>query len=566
MAIVANIIAEFNPKGFKKAETAFANFRTAVGEAEGAAGKFKAGAGSAFNFVKANAAEFGAAAGAALFAFGVKSVQAFQDTALAAGKFSDAAGIAVEDASRWAEVAGDLGIESTAVEGAILKMNKALADGKPVFGEYGVEIAKTDSGLVDANATFINAITTIGAIKDPTLRAKAAQEAFGKSYGQVAELMEMSAGDLQAALSGVSEAKVIDAKELAAAREFRAALDNLRERVEVVQLSLGKELVESLNDVIAAFEAADEAAKKLGLDGLTQVLDIVNRSLNPLAAIKGAWSDIKGIFGGTEDDAADMSAATDDAAARASYYGARLKGDVAEGAAEAAEKTANLKRATDQAKIAAQQYLAQWDSLKKSLTNKQDWADLQLQFLTLKEKSLEAFYAIQSGADDAKQKQLEYESALASSGLAMIDYAQQVLGLPVEHVTALKVLVDTGQMDLLEQRLAILTRNWTMSVSIAARGGMGYESYDGKLAAGGPALANRTYLVGEEGPELFVPNVSGTVIPSAQTMSMLSSGSRVGLASSANTVNISITTGADPNAVVDAIKRYSRLNGNGWMP
>jgi hypothetical protein len=40
MAIVANIIAEFNPKGFKKAETAFANFRTAVGEAEGAAGKF----------------------------------------------------------------------------------------------------------------------------------------------------------------------------------------------------------------------------------------------------------------------------------------------------------------------------------------------------------------------------------------------------------------------------------------------------------------------------------------------------------------------------------------------
>lgn len=33
------------------------------------------------------------------------------------------------------------------------------------------------------------------------------------------------------------------------------------------------------------------------------------------------------------------------------------------------------------------------------------------------------------------------------------------------------------------------------------------------LAEGGPARAGEPYIVGEEGPELFVPNVSGTVIP-----------------------------------------------------
>jgi len=36
------------------------------------------------------------------------------------------------------------------------------------------------------------------------------------------------------------------------------------------------------------------------------------------------------------------------------------------------------------------------------------------------------------------------------------------------------------------------------------------------LAAGGPAQAGTPYIVGEKGPELFVPNTSGTVIPNDQ--------------------------------------------------
>ena len=35
----------------------------------------------------------------------------------------------------------------------------------------------------------------------------------------------------------------------------------------------------------------------------------------------------------------------------------------------------------------------------------------------------------------------------------------------------------------------------------------------GKLAAGGPALAGSPYIVGEQGPELFVPSQAGTVLP-----------------------------------------------------
>jgi hypothetical protein len=37
----------------------------------------------------------------------------------------------------------------------------------------------------------------------------------------------------------------------------------------------------------------------------------------------------------------------------------------------------------------------------------------------------------------------------------------------------------------------------------------------GKLASGGPASANTPYIIGEEGPEIFVPKGSGTVLPNS---------------------------------------------------
>lgn len=43
--------------------------------------------------------------------------------------------------------------------------------------------------------------------------------------------------------------------------------------------------------------------------------------------------------------------------------------------------------------------------------------------------------------------------------------------------------------------------------------GMSFGKLSGALAEGGPAMAGRSYLVGEEGPEIFTPHISGSVIP-----------------------------------------------------
>lgn len=49
-----------------------------------------------------------------------------------------------------------------------------------------------------------------------------------------------------------------------------------------------------------------------------------------------------------------------------------------------------------------------------------------------------------------------------------------------------------------------------------ARNQRALESIAGQRASGGPVSAGKQYLVGEQGPELFVPNSSGEIIPNGQ--------------------------------------------------
>jgi len=59
------------------------------------------------------------------------------------------------------------------------------------------------------------------------------------------------------------------------------------------------------------------------------------------------------------------------------------------------------------------------------------------------------------------------------------------------------------------------------------------------MASGGPVSANSPYVVGEEGPELFVPKTSGKIVPNDQVASG-SSGSDSQVGSNHTTINMSI--------------------------
>ena len=79
-------------------------------------------------------------------------------------------------------------------------------------------------------------------------------------------------------------------------------------------------------------------------------------------------------------------------------------------------------------------------------------------------------------------------------------------------------------------------------------------SFGGRRAGGGPVAGGTPYLVGEMGPELFVPSSGGTIIPN----------NRVGGGSNI-TINVNAGMGANGaqigEQIVTAIKRYERTSG-----
>lgn len=101
------------------------------------------------------------------------------------------------------------------------------------------------------------------------------------------------------------------------------------------------------------------------------------------------------------------------------------------------------------------------------------------------------------------------------------------------------------------------------SQGLVIRGGSGLARE--MKADGGRVYAGRGYIVGERGPELFDPDVSGTIIPNHKLGHATASNTIV--ASSAAPVNITVNA-LDPrgaaNAVMEAISQYERTNGTHW--
>lgn len=544
------------------AQSGLGKMRSEVANAEGAFGKMKAAGNVAFDSVKANAANFAMAAGSALVAFGVKSVQAFQDTALAAGQFSDATGLAVDEASRLIEVSGDIGIEAGTVESALGKMNKTLGASPDLFNKLGVEIAKTGTGATDVNGTFLNVVDRLNAIKDPAERARVASQLLGKGWQGMAELIGQGSTALKASLAGVGDAQVIDEKELKKAREFRERMDEVNDRLQAVALSVGEAVVPVLGNLA---DAAGVAADAFGVLNTTLVEDgdasvsLTSGYGDFIDFFKVKWNKVFGeeAPAAIEATTTAIEYGTEAATAMAAMYAERVVPtveDTTQAFDAAAEEANNLAIKTGIVQRAAEALDTAWGNLKGEIDADQAWIDMQTTFDDLKAKGEAAMDAAKTGAEDARTKMLEFESATNTAKQKIIDLGEQI-GLTPTEVKTLLTMTDNGSIDAVEQRLAILTRNRQVNLDIIERGGAGYgDRFGGPRAAGGPVTAGMPYLVGEKGPEIVVPGRSGTVIPN----------NRLAVGGGGMNVTINMPPGSNGQDVVAAIQQYEKRNGKSW--
>jgi hypothetical protein len=412
MAINIPIITEFSDAGLKSAQGAFNNFKTQVAQADGVMGKFKAGGAAALDAVKANTLGFAAAGGAALAAFAAKSVMAFNETALAAGKFAEATGLSVEEASRWTEVAGDIGVEASTVQKAMDKLNKAIATGSKEFKELGAEVAYTSAGAVDVNKTFLNTVEALRRIEDPAKRAELAAKTLGKGWQDMSELIAQGSNRLEDSLASVSDAKVINQEELERARQFRDSLDQLTDKGGDLAMTLGGALLPVLADLLGVLNTVITTVQKtagaisnfmsgIGGRGLENLVDMAKTQEELNTHLKDSWS---------------------------AYYSSR----------RAAERLATALYDTTQATEEADEA---WQKLLGSLSEQEAWNDVLDALDDVHKASYEAL--VSGTAEDARRAQ----GAINDLTGDIYDYVQSLGNIPPDVQTKIVALLERGAFD-----------------------------------------------------------------------------------------------------------------------
>ena len=501
MAINLPIVTQFSDKGLKSAKAAFANFKTDVGAATGAMGKFKAGGNAALDAVKANAGTFALAGGAALAGFAAKGVEAFMDLALASGKFADSTGLSVQEASRFIEVGDDIGIEAGLIESSLGKLNRAIGLTPEAFKDARVESARTSSGAVDVQKTFLNVVQRLNEIKDPAERAAVASKLLGRGWQGMSELIASGADKIVDSLAAVSDSKVITPDELFKAKELREAKDRYSDWWDDVLITTGSGMATLAREY-------DEAG-----DPFTGFMNMFGVVADPLDAFDRR-------IGDSEARAKDFWERVESGA----YIGEKVILPLAEDFGEVEESITELS--------------TEWQLLLGKLDTREAFDNLEESLGALLDAGVKAFGGTEQEVRDFNAAQKDAIDLIADIAIAM--------GLTFGEQNKLKILVDSGDLEgarrLLEQiqRLANIG-----SVYDGAIERLLDEKLKGK-AAGGPVSGGTSYLVGEKGPEIFTPSGSGMITPNSA------------IGGSTMTINV---LGADPQAVVRALQDYNRTSG-----
>jgi hypothetical protein len=506
MAINIPIITDLQDKGIKDAQKAFGDFKFAVANAEGGLGKFKAGSKAIFDSVQANAATFALAAGAAVGKFVADGITAFQDLAISAGKFADATGLAVEDASRYIEAAGDLGVPIDAVEGAIGRLNKTIGADPDKVRNLGVDLVYLKDGSLDVNETFLNTIDRLKKIKDPAEKARVAAQLLGKGWQSMAELIEMGADDLNASLTAVSEQKVISEAELRMAREYRAAMDGLGDSVDDLQIKSGQRLV-PLATLLA--------------NGAGAALDFDDK-------VTELFKDIVGNGTQAEEQLSELAGVVDEGRINAGAFKTAIQ--------NAKTPLDNLATSASNATIAIVNADTAWKNLTGTLDREVALDNAKTDLAELEAAAAKAFgTGAQADIDDYEEKLATYAGVLAgisgtmdgiSSKEILFRFKTQGSAAALEYATYLARGAEYG--------------------GISQYDALTLAGISGARASGGPVMGGGTYLVGERGPELFTPGSSGSITPNNA------------LGGANITVNVN---GGDPNSIVRALQQYVRQSG-----
>ena len=439
--------------------------------------------------------------------------QKFVDNAVLVGNFARSLGTTTEEASRLKEVADDVGIS---VDSLKTSLKLAQKDG------FQPNIA----GLAAMSDEYLK-------LQPGVERTQFLLDRFGKSGEEMGKLLEKGGKSIREMSAAMDEGLIVTEEAYQQARQYQVSVDNLKDSWDALTYKAAPPLINAVTNVIDKFRAATKSVEDNGY---------WNTVLHP-SLRKTALAEL---------EAADAAVLATEASGNA--------GDAFESEAEKTKRLADEQKIAEQAikdmtkanedylKMVAdltkeiESYAEKEDDLKgkhdELIAKKQELIALGYSpegqsILDINAKLAENEAAQQKNADEAELagrrrilSMLEQQLAMGGLNQAETDY---LLDLGLKWGIYTQEAVDDAKAaqkevaDLTAQFNALPTEK-TMTINVVTNqigGSAGNVAQStapvtGKRAAGGPVSAGSAYMVGEKGPELFVPKQNGEIVPNGK--------------------------------------------------
>lgn len=563
-----------------------------------------------------------AAAGLALAKFAFDGVEQFSAVTLEVTQFQRATSASAEDSSKLVFALKELGVPADNLVKGFFKLEQTVGRGKDKLDEYGVSVARNKDGSFNLTGTIENMAVAFQKTQDPAKRSAMLFDAFGRAGASMAVILGQSKDKLKELFAEAGkDHQIFSQEDLQRGIEYRESLESLHSAFQGVEIEVGQALVPTLTKLASTLTSTIH-----GIDSLAKSGGGIGGLFHSLASAAAPFLDVVDLVG----KSSDKSKTSTDGLSRAtsSLSDSLSEGGVSsENAAAAAmtleqaeqlagQSTANMTDKQKEQVKAAQDQLTAFQNLQNAVasTISSDIAYTQSQLGV--QQALNSL--AKATKDNADAKGLDADKALAlkqaqdgltqsiqSEATAAAKKAQDDLG---PNATATQKAIAGHQAyeaelnklstssipavrfvaGLLLQQAQQYDRTWTGTFTanttladasineLIAKGQTWSQLYHQGLvygppvpgkAVGGPVSGNKAYLVGEKGPELFVPKSSGTVVPNDALMGGVGRPVSMG---GGTTYQISVNVGPSADkasvgaAVVDAIKQYERRSGTAW--
>lgn len=184
------------------------------------------------------------------------------------------------------------------------------------------------------------------------------------------------------------------------------------------------------------------------------------------------------------------------------------------------------------------------------------------QFQEARDAAAEAF------GKPSQENIFKYDEEVARLYGSVGQYITQLGNVPKETQTRILTALDKGEFDYVEKMLADLITPRSIDIGLNIREGYGNAAYTALApqfrASGGSVSSLSPYIVGENGPELFMPYSDGQIVSNPDLFRIASSASITGGRSSSPSVAnivINMPSGANGDDVVRALQDWTRRNG-----